>query len=346
VIEELMLLANELVARWLTERNVPTIFRVHGKPDEEKLAKLAVVAELLGAPFDVEEMSNPKVVSKWLQHIAEHPRRGVLEGLLLRSLKQAAYDVVNVGHFGLASDAYLHFTSPIRRYPDLLVHRTIKRILNGEKPDNSPAGIEALKHAASTSSSRERATMAIEREVMDLYRALYMKDHTGEMFEGMVGSVVGSGVFVQVNEPFVDVLVRYESLGDERFQLSDDELSLVAPRSGDRIVLGDPITIEIEDVSIVRRQVYGRRVAVRSHDVDSEAARSTGAGRRPRRGDQNVAARGASPRATTARRPGAPAPRAKPGRGAATPVRGKKPKTAASAARGASRPKARKSRSK
>jgi ribonuclease R len=348
VIEELMLLANELVARWLTDRNVPAIYRVHGKPDEEKLAKLSDVAELLGAPFNVEDLLAPKAVSKWLLKIADHPRKNVLEGLLLRSLKQAIYDVVNIGHFGLASEAYLHFTSPIRRYPDLLVHRSVKRILNGEKPDITPPALEVLRVAATTSSTRERAAMGIEREVMDLYRALYMKTRLGEIFEGTVGSVVGSGVYVQIDEPFVDVLVRFESLGNERFELSDDELSLVAPRSGDRIILGDKMTLEIEDVSLVRRAVYGRRMAVhtQAHSVEDEYHEPALAKRRvPNRAPKAAPAPAAGPRAAKsgsgrieitatgrigiAPRPGRPT---KGGAKGAAPVRGKKPASAAKAA--------------
>ena len=133
MIEELMLLANELVARWLTKRKAPAIYRVHGKPDEQKLVRLGEIAQRLGAPFELDEMPEPLGVNRWLRRIAEHPRRQVLEMLLLRSLKQAVYDIVNIGHFGLASENYLHFTSPIRRYPDMLVHRSVKHLLRGRQ---------------------------------------------------------------------------------------------------------------------------------------------------------------------------------------------------------------------
>lgn len=260
MVEELMLLANELVAQWLTGRKAPAIYRVHGKPDEEKLGKLMAVAEALGAPSDLDELLEPKGVGDWLKRIQKHPRRTVLEGLLLRSLKQAVYDVNNVGHFGLASDAYLHFTSPIRRYPDLLVHRLVKALLRNGRVDDSPDALERLRVAATRSSARERAAMSVEREVVDLYRALYMQEHLGEMFEGNVVSFAPHGVFINVEEPFVDVLVRFESIGRERYELSDNELYLVAPRSGDRIQLGDKMTVEIEEVSLMRRSVYGRRL--------------------------------------------------------------------------------------
>jgi ribonuclease R len=277
MVEELMLLANELVAQWLSSRRCPAVYRVHGKPDEEKLSRLGEVAHVLGVKVEIDELLEPNGVSRWLKQIADHPKKNVLEMLLLRSLKQAQYDIVNIGHFGLASDAYLHFTSPIRRYPDLLVHRMVKHILRGGKPDTRTAAIEDLRMAATEASTRERAVMSVEREVMDLYRALYMREHLGETFEGNVTAVVGSGLFVALDHPFVDVLVRYEALGHEPFQASDDELSAVGLASGERISLGDRVLVEIEDVAILRRVTFGRRVV-------SEPARRRG--ERRGRGEQ------------------------------------------------------------
>ena len=135
MVEELMLLANELVARFLSKHRAPAIYRVHGTPDEQKLERLATVAEQLGARVEVDTLLEPKGVSRFLLAVENHPRKNVLSMLLLRSLKQAQYDIANIGHFGLASDAYLHFTSPIRRYPDLEVHRIVKGVLRGNKPD-------------------------------------------------------------------------------------------------------------------------------------------------------------------------------------------------------------------
>ena len=271
MVEEMMLLANEVVARWLGQKGAPAIYRVHGKPDEEKLGKLMVAADTMGVRCDIEELLQPRGVAKWLKLISKHPRRNVLEGLLLRSLKQATYDIVNIGHFGLASDAYLHFTSPIRRYPDLLVHRAIKHLLHGGKIDKHPDAIERLRAAATRSSQRERSAMSVEREVVDLYRALYMREHLGEMMEGTVVAFAPSGVYVTIEEPFVDVLVRFESLGRERYELSDNELFLVAPRSGERIQLGDTLTVEIEEVSLMRRTTYARRLAT-SYSAGAEDA--------------------------------------------------------------------------
>jgi ribonuclease R len=264
LVEELMLLANETVARWCQDRDVPTIYRVHPPPDEAKLDRFAAMCDGLGIAFDVEDTRDPKKLGDLLASFADHPLARVLNSLLLRSMKQATYDVVNIGHFGLASKAYLHFTSPIRRYPDLIVHRIAHEVLSGHVQRRNGAGGEGrdeLAEAALASSVAERRAMEVERAIVDLYRAFMMKDHIGAKFEGTVTAVVGSGLFVQLDAPFVDVLVRLEDLGQDHWQVDDDTLRVVAGRSGDVIALGDRIWVEIIDVAILRRTVYARRVA-------------------------------------------------------------------------------------
>ncbi len=260
MVEELMLLANELVAQWLTQRRAPAVYRVHGKPDEAKLERLGEVAHILGVPFEFDRMLEPNGVSRWLEKISDHEKKPVLEMLLLRSLKQAVYDIVNIGHFGLASENYLHFTSPIRRYPDVEVHRAVKRLLRGEKPDTSASAVEALRAAATAASVRERAAIDVEREVVDLYRALFARSLVGEEFEGTVTGVVGSGLYVALDDPFLDVLVRYESMGPDRYEATEHELGVVGTRSGDQVMIGDRVLVVIEDVAVLRRVVYARRI--------------------------------------------------------------------------------------
>lgn len=260
LIEELMLLANERVAEWMTTKKAPAIYRIHGKPDERKLEKLGIVAERLGVEFDPAALSDPLGVAEFLRRSKTHERHHVLEMLLLRTLKQAQYDVENSGHFGLASECYLHFTSPIRRYPDLTVHRQVKHILRGGKIDRSNAALEELTQAAQLASARERASMEIEREITDLYRALFMRKHIGDEFEGRVTGVTGSGLYVAIDHPFCDVMIRFEALGPDRYELSEDELSIVGQRSGDTVMLGDDLRLRIIDVAIFRRTVYGERI--------------------------------------------------------------------------------------
>jgi ribonuclease R len=264
MIEELMLLANELVARYLQQKKSPAVYRIHAKPDFAKLERLATVAKKLGVEIDLDALADSRGVSRWLAKIQKHPRKNVLEMLLLRSLKQAVYDINNVGHFGLASEAYVHFTSPIRRYPDVEIHRAVKHLIRGGKPDTSEAGLETLAASAQRASTRERAAMEIEREVVDLHRALLMRSRLGDVLEGTVNAIVSSGIYVSLDAPFVDVLVRFESLGPDRYETGADEISVVGVRSGDNIALGDRMVVVIEDVAILRRTVYARRVVPES----------------------------------------------------------------------------------
>jgi ribonuclease R len=260
LIEELMLLGNEVVARWLVDKQAPTIFRIHQPPDEKKLVRFAAMAEELGIPFDVESTREPKEMARLLKSFADHPSAHVLNMLLLRSMKQATYDIGNVGHFGLASKAYLHFTSPIRRYPDLVVHRAVHSIALGHKIGRDSEDIGKLADAALAASVAERKAMEVEREVVDLYRAVLMQSRLGQRFEGTVTAMVGSGIFVALDAPFVDVMIRFEDLGQDRFELDDAGLRAVASRSGETVQLGDRLTVEIIDVAILRRTVYGRRI--------------------------------------------------------------------------------------
>lgn len=284
LIEELMLLANELVAQHLTTKGVPAIYRVHAPPDEVKLERLAEMCKTLGLAFDVEEARDPKKLSSLLKKVARLPQRDVVNMLLLRAMKQAVYDIANIGHFGLASSAYLHFTSPIRRYPDLVVHRATRALLRGQRIDKSPSGIEELRTAATIASQREREAMDVEREVVDLYRALYMRTRIGETFEGRVTAVVGTGVFVQLDSPFADVLVRLEALGADDYALADDGMRVVGRRSGDVVALGDRMAVTIEDVALMRRSVYGRRVRAEGEGREERKRGPRGAkGKRPAR---------------------------------------------------------------
>jgi len=290
LIEELMLFANETVARWFQEREIPTIFRIHGPPDEQKLERFAAMCESLGIAFDVEDTRDPKKLGDLLKSLSDHPLARVLNSLLLRSMKQATYDVANIGHFGLASKAYLHFTSPIRRYPDLVVHRVMHQALGPRGARRDDGAREKLSEAALASSMAERRAMEVERAIVDLYRTFMMKDRIGERFEGTVTAVVGAGLFVQLDAPFVDVLVRLEDLGHDRWEVDDDALRVIAGRSGDVVALGDRIAVEVIDTSIMRRTVYARRA--------SDGAKEGADALSPRRGEPQRSDRKPAPQRT------------------------------------------------
>ncbi|MCL2725443.1 MAG: VacB/RNase II family 3'-5' exoribonuclease [Polyangiaceae bacterium] len=277
LIEELMIFANEIVAGWLLKHDLPGVYRVHLPPDSNKLDRLSAMCERLGVEFDAEATQTPKELSALLKTFSQHSLSNVLNNLLLRSMKQAAYDVSNLGHFGLASTAYLHFTSPIRRYPDLVVHRIVHAALTHDERARKKAlrqvgQMDQRTEAATQSSMAERRAMEVEREVLDVYRCFYMMDRIGDSFEGTISAFVGSGMFVTLDEPFVDVLVRTEDIGPD-FVIDDDGLSAHARRSGDILTLGDRLPITVTDAAILRRTVYGRRTKSEANEHEERRTR-------------------------------------------------------------------------
>jgi ribonuclease R len=264
MIEEFMLAANEAVAESFRKRGEDTVWRIHDAPDRSRVEDFVNLAEHYGIRVDVDDARTPKGLGRVLEQLKGHPAEKPLSFQLLRTLKQATYDVVNVGHFGLASSDYLHFTSPIRRYPDVIVHRLLKiRLATLGKPSGGwksatvapPPRREALQSMAAAASFSERAAMEVEREVVDLYRAFFLRDRIGDEFEGTISGVAGFGVFVVVDDPFVEGLVRVGALSDDFYELDEPTMRLVGRRSGRVFALGDAVTVEVQSVSVVRRKV-------------------------------------------------------------------------------------------
>jgi ribonuclease R len=264
MIEEFMLAANEAVAGSFHERGDDTLWRIHDAPDRGRIEEFVTLASHYGIVVDVDEARTPQGLGRVLQKLKGHPAEKALSFQLLRSLKQATYDVVNVGHFGLASADYLHFTSPIRRYPDLIVHRLLKiRLATQGKPSGGwkPATVtpppprEALQKMAAAASFAERNAMEVEREVTDLYRAFFLRDRIGDVFDGTISGVAGFGVFVVVDDPFVEGLVRVGALSDDFYEFDEPTCRLVGRRSGRVFALGDAVKVEVQSVSVVRRKI-------------------------------------------------------------------------------------------
>jgi ribonuclease R len=264
MIEEFMLAANEAVAGSFHERNEDTLWRIHDAPDRGRIEEFVTLASHYGIAVDIDEARTPQGLGKVLAKLKGHPAEKALSFQLLRSLKQATYDVVNVGHFGLASADYLHFTSPIRRYPDLIVHRLLKiRLATLGKPSGGwkPATVtpppprEALQKMAAAASFAERNAMEVEREVTDLYRAFFLRDRIGDVFDGTISGVAGFGVFVVVDDPFVEGLVRVGALSDDFYEFDEPTCRLVGRRSGRVFALGDAVKVEVQSVSVVRRKI-------------------------------------------------------------------------------------------
>ncbi|MFO0610041.1 MAG: VacB/RNase II family 3'-5' exoribonuclease [Polyangiales bacterium] len=251
LIEELMLLANEVVAGLCVAEDIPAVYRVHGQPDEEHLSRFAAVADAYGYKVDVEAGRAPKKLAAVLRKAEGKPEARVLGMLLLRALPQARYASVNLGHFGLASNAYLHFTSPIRRYPDVAVHRAVRAHLRGEKA----AGGALVARAAAESSRLERRAMDVEREVLDLYRCEVAKKHLGEVHAATVTGASANGPYVDIDDPFLSGIVKLEGSGDGAWELDELGVSVTHGKTGRVFALGDPLTVEIVDALMLRRQV-------------------------------------------------------------------------------------------
>ncbi len=252
LIEEFMLAANEAVARHFGARRLPTIYRVHGTPDEEKLEAFRALAAAHG--FEVPEGPlSPRALNALLHRLEGHAQQRALNQLLLRAMMQAVYSPENVGHFGLAAEHYLHFTSPIRRYPDLMVHRLLEEQwgedgLRGRMPERD------LEEIALLCSERERAAMQAEREVQAYYAALFMKEHVGERFPGVVAAVVEFGLFVELGPWLVEGLVKAADLGPG-FAFDPRLHALVQPGTGRAFRVGDPVEVEVAAASAARRQI-------------------------------------------------------------------------------------------
>lgn len=259
MIEDAMLAANEAIAEFFAERGLDVLWRVHPPPRREPLTRLAELATSFGVPLDPEAATEPLALRTFLEQIKGKPCERALSYMVLRSLNQAQYAVENAGHFGLAARRYLHFTSPIRRYPDLVVHRLLKLILRQEgEPAGKVLGAwpprKEMKEWADDSSLRERKAMVVERQVVDLYRTLLMRERIGEEFDGNVSGVTTAGLFVEIDDPYVEGLVRSERL-DEEFELNDKTLRYESDRSGHGIGLGDRVRVRIDSVSVPQRRI-------------------------------------------------------------------------------------------
>jgi ribonuclease R len=254
LIEDLMLLANEVVATDLSRRKVPAIYRVHGQPNETKIEVFAELASSLGYVLDEDAAEKPRKLADLLKRVEGTAHAQALNFLLLRAMQQATYDTSNVGHFALAAPNYLHFTSPIRRYPDLAVHRVVRAVVRSHRMDKAEL-LDTLNVQAAASSRLERRAMLVDREANDLYRALLMKDRVGESFDATITGVAEHGLYVTFEEPFVEARVPIDTLGDDWYELDSLGLRLVGERSGHAFALGDRLTVRLENVSVTEREL-------------------------------------------------------------------------------------------
>ncbi|MBM4280610.1 MAG: VacB/RNase II family 3'-5' exoribonuclease [Deltaproteobacteria bacterium] len=296
LIEDLMIAANEASARFFAERGLPCVYRIHELPDEEKLGRFLGLAgpayalatgRQLPKPL-LDDPTQPVALMAVMNALGDHPSRQALDMLLLRSMKQARYSIDNVGHYGLGSTAYLHFTSPIRRYPDLIVHRLLRERLASKKASKKPkkrraedaepvdALVSELEDIAASASETERKASDLERSIQALHACWLMKDRVGETHEAVVTGVSEAGAFVRLTELFVEGLVRIAELGPEYYAYDESRLLLRGERSGELITMGTRFIVAVAGVDMARRQI----ALVRPRDDD---ARGRGPARAPRR---------------------------------------------------------------
>ncbi len=252
LIEDLMLLANEIVAEICVQEGLAAIFRVHGGPQGEAFQRFMAAAQALGHPIDDEAIDSPRMLSDFLRTIRGTPEARVLGMLLLRAMPQARYSEFNTGHRGLAAPAYLHFTSPIRRYPDLLVHREVRRWLRDPAKRTDTSGLSV---AAADCSRLERRAVDVEREVLDLYRCEVARLHLGEIHLATVVGFGSLGVYLDIDDPFLTGLLPLESVAAGSWEADDLGLRLRSSRTGMIFQVGDQLTVEIAEISLARRTI-------------------------------------------------------------------------------------------
>jgi ribonuclease R len=273
IVEDMMLVTNETVATHLKRHAAPGVFRIHGKPDPERISMFCQVAKSFGYELDEESAATPKQLSRFLRRIEDTNEAPLLRYLLLRAMQQALYDTdPTEGHFALAAKDYLHFTSPIRRYPDLLVHRVVRSMIRGESLDAASLR-PRLQRFAAQASEAERRAMIVERDVMDVYRAIYMQDHIGEEFDGRIGGFAPFGIYVQVEDPYVSVLLPFEQL-DDTFEPDDLGIRLVGARTSKIFTMNDPVRVRVEDVNVQTRDIVGSLLDHQVAEAPTQARRT------------------------------------------------------------------------
>jgi ribonuclease R len=273
LIEEFMLLANKYVAEYvgkveINKKPVPFAYRVHDLPSEEKMLPFMAFARKFGHKFDT---SSPEQIAAsfntMLRDVQGKPEQHVLEQLGIRTMAKAIYTTENIGHYGLGFEHYCHFTSPIRRYPDVLVHRVLEQVLQKDiHPDKKMD--QKCKHC----SERERAAMDAERASNKYKQVEYMKEFIGEEFEGVISGVSAFGFWVETVEHKCEGLVSINSLLEyDEFRLIDTEYALVGMRSARKFRMGDKVTIKVVAANLIKRQLDYEWVLTSNADSENEA---------------------------------------------------------------------------
>jgi ribonuclease R len=277
LIEECMIAANVQAAVALRMAKAGSLFRVHGQPEDKRVSELQKVLQALQVGATFSEKPTPREFRQLVERLSARPDGLLLESLVIRSLAQAVYQQTNIGHFGLALEEYAHFTSPIRRYPDLLVHRALKAAVLDDTVSGrkySPAELQTL---GAESSQRERRADEASRDVMGYLKCLYLQPRVGEEFEATISSALEFGLFVQLKEMPIDGLVHISAIPGDYWQLENGGMGLVGQRTGRRWQMGDEVRVRLSRVDLTQRQIDFEL-------LDGESAASHGTVRAPRQG--------------------------------------------------------------
>lgn len=258
LIEECMILANVATAKFLEKNDAGALFRVHDKPDPTKLASFRAFLAELGGELTFSDQPTPKELSDQVNPFLNRPDSELIQTMMIRSMRQAVYQPDNIGHFGLALDGYAHFTSPIRRYPDLIVHRAIKGVLHkqGEKTSGHYAySDEELEYLGEQCSKTERRADDATRDVESWLKCEFMQDHIDREYEGIIASVTSFGVFVRLKELHIEGLVHITGLGNDYFNYDQGRHVLVGERTRQVFRLGDELDVRVRSVDLDGRQI-------------------------------------------------------------------------------------------
>ena len=257
IIEEFMLVTNETVAKHLEDSDISALYRVHEQPNPDKVVNFEAFASTLGHSLGVPANEvQPRHFQRLLKGLRGQPEERPVALLMLRTMQKAKYDEVNVGHFGLAAESYTHFTSPIRRYPDLVVHRLLRASrTDGLSPESIKELTDDLREICRHTSAMERRAEEAEREVIEWKKVRFMADKAGDDFTGYVTGVTGFGLFVGLIEHFVEGLVHISSMADDYYRFSDAEYALLGENTGKRYRLGDMVRVQVVRVDTARRQI-------------------------------------------------------------------------------------------
>lgn len=255
LIEECMIAANVQAAKFLRKHRIASLYRVHARPDPDRFDELRQYLVSLGFKVPHSEHVEPRQFNQILSKVQDRADSAAISMAMLRSLAHAEYTPNNIGHFGLALDAYAHFTSPIRRYPDLLVHRAIRHIIRGGKPGKFPYEKGRMERLGAITSSHERRAEDATRDVEAWLKCQYMLDRIGEEYPGVITGVTNFGLFVQIPELMIDGLVHVTSLQNDYYHYDGGRQQLVGERTGRKYRLGNAMDVQVQRVDMESRRI-------------------------------------------------------------------------------------------